>query len=96
MESRLKMAVSGLVYKYNEIMPQVYLSTDNGCGGAYGDALTKDYGYVASSIVMSDVNGVVELCDTTAQIKIRGNSTAGAPKKPYTFQWVNRIFFKIN
>lgn len=45
--------------------------------------LEKEDGYVPAEIEFLDENGNSELLDPDAKVKIRGNSTADGPKKPY-------------
>ena len=82
----LEAAVSGLVYRHDETIAQVYLTTDDGSGTSYGAALTKEQGYVSAAAVAVDVDGAVQVQDAAAQVKIHGNSTAKKEKKPYNLK----------
>lgn len=68
------------VYKTAEV-PQVYISTDN----EDGNELLKATGYVPSSVSVVDTDGSV--LTASGKIKVRGNSTAYAEKKPYNIKF---------
>jgi hypothetical protein len=68
------------VYKTAEV-PQVYISTNN----EDGNELLKMTGYVSSSVSVVDTDGSV--LTASGNIKVRGNSTAYAEKKPYNIKF---------
>ncbi len=81
--NNIKNAVDDLVYKTAEV-PQIYISTVNG----NGNSLEKKTGYVDTSIVVADKSG--NIIDNAASIKVRGNSTAEAEKKPYNIKFSSK------
>ncbi|MDE6784032.1 MAG: CotH kinase family protein [Ruminococcus sp.] len=62
-------------------VPRVYINTNDGIGLA----LVKQTGYVMADIAVVDTNGYI--IHDSGQIKVRGNSTALAPKKPYNIKF---------
>ncbi len=76
-------AVASLQYKVTEV-PQVYISTANG----RGNTLSKSKGYVDTDIVIADVDGTI--IAEAGTIKVRGNSTAHAEKKPYNIKFSSK------
>ena len=60
-------------------VPRVYVTTDDG----NGNTIEKADGYVGANIKIEDVDGSV--LEDKASFKVRGNSTALAEKKPFTF-----------
>lgn len=69
-------------YKHNGITPTVYVYTKDN----YGFDLSKDDGYVDAEVVFIDSEGK-QTVDYEAKIKIRGNSTSTAPKKPFNIKF---------
>ncbi len=61
--------------------PCLIITTENGSGAE----LVKDDGYVNAQITLYGTDGSV--ISDTGQIKVRGNSTAKAAKKPYTVKF---------
>ncbi|MCR5557055.1 MAG: CotH kinase family protein [Butyrivibrio sp.] len=76
---RITEAIENLAYKTAEV-PQVYISTENG----EGNSLNKKTGYIDTDIAIVDSNGAV--ISDGGKIKVRGNSTANAEKKPYNIK----------
>ena len=67
---------------YTSDVPQVYITEDG--------ELTKDT-YTDANIVVKDVKGgTFNTIDTTGKIKLRGNSTLQAAKKPYTIKFTSK------
>ena len=66
-------------------LPQIYITiTDPSYSGG---TLNKDMGYMKTSIeVVDPTDSSHNLTDTGAEIKVRGNSTAGGAKRPYNFK----------
>ena len=62
-------------------VPRVYVTTDEG----NGNSIVKADGYVGANIKIEDVDGSV--LEDKASFKVRGNSTALAEKKPFTFKF---------
>ena len=62
-------------------VPRVYVTTDDG----NGNTIEKADGYVGANIKIEDVDGSV--LEDKASFKVRGNSTALAEKKPFTFKF---------
>ena len=62
-------------------VPKIYVTTDDG----NGNSIEKADGYVGAKIKIEDTDGSV-LEDKTS-FKVRGNSTALAEKKPFTFKF---------
>ena len=60
-----------------EAFPSVHITTDNNVG----NSLNKNMGYVSATITVGE--GINE----DGKIKVRGNSTAVASKKPYTIKF---------
>ena len=70
-------------YKSAEV-PQIYIQTADG----NGNRLEKSTGYVEATVAVIDVDGNVLSGD--ASIKVRGNTTAGAPKKPFNIKFKSK------
>ena len=70
-----------LEYKVGTVAPVVYITTDSGTG----NSIEKSNGYITTEIAIIDLDGT--LIDQDGQIKVRGNSTSVAPKKPYTIKF---------
>lgn len=69
-------------YKTNNISPSIYIYTyDNS-----GLSLEKETGYVDCQIVYIDKD-CNPIFDYDSKVKIRGNSTSGLDKKPYTIKF---------
>jgi spore coat protein CotH len=67
-------------YYFTEV-PQVYIQTEN------GNLINQEYSSASIAIVdFKDIKSD-KIIDTSAEIKIRGNSTAEAMKKPYTIKF---------
>ena len=64
-----------------EEMPRIDITTEGG-----QSIHSKDY-YVNSTISVSRCDEAYILTDCAAGIRVRGNSTAGAPKKPYRIKF---------
>lgn len=64
-----------------EALPRIDIKTEGGQG-----IHSKDY-YVNSTISVSGCDEAYVLTDCAAGIRVRGNSTAGAPKKPYRIKF---------
>ena len=62
-------------------VPQVRIETASG----EGLNLTKAIGYVDATVTITDTDGTE--IKGEAQVKVRGNSTSGLNKKPYTFKF---------
>ena len=62
-------------------LPRVYVTTDDG----NGNTIEKADGYVGANVKIEDVDGSV--LEDKASFKVRGNSTALAEKKPFTFKF---------
>lgn len=62
-------------------VPRVMITTEEGSG----TALVKDDGYVNAQITVYGTDG--SIISDTGRIKVRGNSTAKAKKKPYTIKF---------
>lgn len=60
---------------------RIYINTTDGVGLT----LTKGQGYVPADIAIVSTNGNV--IHQSGQVKVRGNSTANAAKKPYTIKF---------
>ena len=80
-----KIVIESEVVNYNDI-PQIYIST-------HGKAISGTYfakqenGKADVNITIVDNTGKCkDVVDAASDIKIRGNSTAGAEKKPYNFK----------
>lgn len=63
---------------YNDIA-QIYIYTPVAISQEYHD--NKDV-----TVTVIDENGEIDTVDTSSNIKIRGNTTAGAPKKPWNIK----------
>ncbi|MBQ6387737.1 MAG: CotH kinase family protein [Ruminococcus sp.] len=66
------------------MVPRVYVTTDNG----NGNTIEKEDGYVEATVKIEDTDGTV--LEDAADFKVRGNSTALAEKKPFTFKFNNK------
>lgn len=62
-------------------MPRLDIRTDNG-----GDITSKDT-YVHATVTLSGCHEKFAFTDVGAQLRVRGNSTAVAPKKPYRLKF---------
>lgn len=84
-EAASKITIEDEVVDYNDI-PQIYIST--GGREISGTYFAKQPGGKADvGITIVDNTGKnKDVIDSTSDIKIRGNSTAGAEKKPYNFK----------
>lgn len=76
-------SIADLRYKTAEV-PQVYISTENG----KGNSLSKSKGYVNTDVVIADTDG--KILAGSGEIKVRGNSTAYAEKKPYNIKFFSK------
>lgn len=65
-------------------LPRIDIITEGGQG-----IESKDV-YVNAAISVSDCDEAYVLSDCAAQIRVRGNSTATAPKKPYRIKFVTK------
>ena len=74
----LEDAVAALVYKNTDIL-QIFITTD-------GTDVTDSYTACKIEIVPTDRNETPYLLDESSQIKVRGNSTALASKKPFNIK----------
>ncbi len=63
-------------------VPAVYIKTANG----KGTLLERPDGYQKASMTVLDTYDNVLLGEGSGRVKVRGNSTGTAPKKPYTFK----------
>lgn len=84
-ETTAKITIENAVVNYNDI-PQIYISTQGrDISGTY---FAKQPGGKADvGITIVDNKGTYkDVVDVASDIKIRGNSTAGAEKKPYNFK----------
>jgi len=79
----LSLVISSLTYK-TSVVPMVYISTDDGVG----NYIVKDTGYVSTKVAIVDTDGTV--LEDSASIKVRGNSTAMAPKKPFNLKFASK------
>lgn len=84
-ETTAKIAIEDAAVDYNDI-PQIYIST--GGKDISGTYFAKQPGGKANvGITIVDNKGKYkDVVDADSDIKIRGNSTAGAEKKPYNFK----------
>ncbi len=64
-----------------EEMPRIDIKTENG-----HEIYSKDF-YVNATISVSRCDEAYILTDCAAGVRVRGNSTAGAPKKPYRIKF---------
>ncbi len=71
------------LYQAGEV-PQVYISTSDG----NGNDLTKEMGKVDANVVIVDTDG--SLLEGDGTIKVRGNTTAIGPKKPYNIKFSSK------
>lgn len=78
----LTMIEDNSCYKHNGITPSIYVYTPD----SDGIFLEKTKGYINSEVVYIDPDGN-QIVDYEAKIKVRGNSTAIAPKKPYNIKF---------
>ena len=62
-------------------LPRVYIKASSGVVDSYSDA----------EIMIVDTQGKEHTGNTPATVKLRGNSTRGAPKKPYTVKFETGI-----
>lgn len=84
-ETTAKITIEEELVDYNDI-PQIYISTQGrDISGTY---FAKQPGGKANvGITIVDDKGIYkDVTDAASDIKIRGNSTAGAEKKPYNFK----------
>lgn len=66
-------------------LPQIYITITD--ASYSGGTLTKDMGYMATTIeVVDPTDSSHNLLDTGSQIKVRGNSTAWGAKRPYNIK----------
>ena len=65
-------------------IPTVSISTN----AHIGNSLGKGNGYVDATISITDCEQPIP--DAPGQVKVRGNSTSNAPKKPYTIKFSNK------
>lgn len=72
-------------YKTNGITPSIYIYTQNNDGRS----LTKEMGYEECEIVYINENGN-GIVDYESKVKVRGNSTAGLDKRPYTIKFSSK------
>lgn len=79
----LEKGISNLKFKTAEV-PQIYISTSTG----KGNELQKVDGYLASSLYVVDTDGTVLSGD--GEIKVRGNTTAYAPKKAFNMKFSSK------
>lgn len=73
-------ADNGEIYTVREV-PAVYINTAEG----NGLSLEKGDSYTIADIVIVDTDGTI--IHQSGQVKVRGNSTAEVPKKPYTIKF---------
>ena len=71
------------VYDYDDCYAKIYINTVNKQGGL----LIKDDGYVGAQLVFLDRNNEQAIIDDVGRIKVRGNSTSEAEKKPYNIRF---------
>ncbi|MGN1444675.1 MAG: CotH kinase family protein, partial [Eubacteriales bacterium] len=64
-----------------ETMPRLDIVTEG------GQSVTSKEVYVRCTVSMSDCDESFAFTDSPAGIRVRGNSTAGAPKKPYRLKF---------
>lgn len=64
-----------------ETMPRLDIVTEG------GQSVTSKEVYVRCTVSMSDCDASFAFTDSPAGIRVRGNSTAGAPKKPYRLKF---------
>lgn len=67
-------------------VPTIYVKTNDNIGLS----LVKDTGDVDATISMSSEQTQYDFNDISGSIKVRGNSTAGAAKKPYTIKFAKK------
>lgn len=67
-----------------EEMPRIDIITEN------GQSITSKETYLNASISVSRCEEDYVLTDAAAQVRVRGNSTATAPKKPYRIKFVTK------
>ncbi|MBQ7168533.1 MAG: CotH kinase family protein [Synergistaceae bacterium] len=93
LKSQLEAALKNVAYKSDSKIAQVYVATDKGDGTSYGTSLTKAIGYVPAQMVVVGTDGGVMAEDLSwaGQIKVRGNSTASKPKKPYNMKFSSKV-----
>lgn len=65
----------------NTDIPQIYIFTEKSISGEYHDSAD-----VTVSVIDRDGGTNKDLIDSASNIKIRGNTTAGAPKKPWNIK----------
>lgn len=79
-------------YKYsaenheNKALPKVEILTEKRDDGSY-TPIPEDKSYVNATINISSDNEKTNIKDAVAKVKIRGNTTSDAPKKPYRIKF---------
>ena len=68
-------------------VPHIYINTENNVG------ITSKYNYVNCTVSMDNCENQYQLSNVTGQVRVRGNSTANLPKKPYRFKFDKKISF---
>ena len=56
--------INQLTFRWDSVIPQVYLATDNGEGISYGASLEKSLRFVPAQITVVDEQGTIIACDT--------------------------------
>ena len=81
---RLERAKEDLKYKQGDI-PRVYIKTSGGRGWI-------DWGYQPCDVVIvSAEDEKYKVTEGDAEISLRGNSTAGAPKQPFNIRFDDKV-----
>lgn len=89
-ETEIKKNIDTQLIKYrNYNNGKIFIYTDIN----YGQNLKKSDGYVNCHIYAYNLSDT-EIIDRKSKIKIRGNSTAGASKKPYNIEFSNKVNLK--
>lgn len=91
LKKKVEEAVSGLEFRHDEKVAQIYIATDKGNGESYGTSLVKAIGYVPAQIVCVSSDGSRMAYDMGAQVKVHGNATAGGRKRPYNLKFSDGV-----
>ena len=78
----IKLFIDGKAFYKENDFPTIYFNTTD----SVGNSLEKIDNYVPTQIVFVGNNGQI-IKDDNGKIKVRGNSTADAEKKPYNFKF---------
>jgi len=86
-ENKIQREVNNFLEKSDDFgVGKIFIYTDRN----YGDFLVKEFGYVDCSIYAYGLNDSL-IIDNESKIKIRGNSTALAKKKPYNIKFSEKV-----